>query len=85
MPAVLASSKSSNQWPLGHNRLSTCSVMYQSLYLSSSWPTSSIMYIWIFFRCWCACLRSVRQFPDRQTKQAGGHGKEEMHCLARCV
>lgn len=38
----------------------------------------------------CLCLGSVRQFPDRQTKHAGGHGEEGMHffdqvCIEMCV
>lgn len=45
--AILASSKSPNQRPWGHNRLSTCSAMDQSLYLSST----SIVCIWICSRC----------------------------------
>lgn len=36
------------------------------------------------FEVLVCCLGSVRQFPDSQTKHAGGHGNEGMHCLIRC-
>lgn len=37
------------------------------------------------FKVLVCCLGSVRWFPDRQTKHAGGHGKEGRHCLTSCV
>lgn len=48
------------------------------------------VYLDIFKVLVCLCLGSVRQFPDRQTKHAGGHGEEGMHffdqvCIEMCV
>lgn len=42
------------------------------------------------FKVLVCCLGSVRQFPDRQTKHAGGHDEEGMHfliqvCIEMCV
>lgn len=47
------------------------------------------MYLGIFTML-VGCLGSLRQFPDRQTKNAGGHDKEGMHffdqvCMEACV
>lgn len=61
---ILASSNSPNQWPWGHNRLSTCPAMYKSINLFTSWRKNSTVYLDIF-KVLLWCLRSVRQLPDR--------------------
>lgn len=83
--AILASSESPNHWPRGHNRISTCPLMYQSVNLSSSWSTSSMVCTWTFSRCWCPVLEVWDSFLTGRPSMLEGMAKRgSMHCLTRC-
>lgn len=84
--AILAGSKSPNQRPRGHNRLSTCPAMYQSINLSSCWLTTYIVCVfWIFPRWCCAVLEVWDGFLTGGPKLLEGMAGEGKHCLTRCA
>lgn len=84
--AILASSKSPNQRPWGHNRLSTCPAMYQSINLSSCWLTTSIVCVFWIFPRWCRAVLEVwDSFLTGRPNALEGMAREGKHCLTRCV
>lgn len=74
--AALASSKSPNQQPWGHNRLPTCPAMYQSINLFTSWRSSSVVCIWKFSRCWWAVLEVWDSFLTGRPSMLEGMAKK---------